>query len=135
MLRLIMVLVLCLHLLLPIAAQAQVVMRNPLNYSLAEYGLMLGVAIAGGVVSWIRKVRAGEYPAWSLGQLIGEMAISAFAGLLTFWGCEYLNAPQLLTASLAGISGLASSKVLTMAEAAGQRFVEKRLGIGQEGQP
>lgn len=127
LLRLTFTVILCAHLLLPIAVQAQTTIRNPLNYSLAEYGLMLGVAIAGGVVSWIRKVRAGEYPAWSLGQLIGEMAISAFAGLLTFWGCEYIGAPQLLTASLAGISGLASSKTLTMAETWAQKWMERKL--------
>lgn len=133
MLRLIFAVILCAHLLLPIAAHAQSAMRNPLSYSLAEYGLMLGVAIAGGVVAWIRKVRSGEYPAWSLGQLIGEMAISAFAGLLTFWGCEYFNAPQLLTASLAGIAGLASSKFLTLAESAAQRWLERRLNLPKEG--
>jgi hypothetical protein len=127
MYRLIVTAILCAHLLMPIAAQAQSAVRNPLSYSLAEYGLMLGVAIAGGIVAWIRKVRAGEYPAWSLGQLIGEMAISAFAGLLTFWGCEYIGAPQLLTASLAGISGLASSKTLTMAETWAQRWLERKL--------
>jgi uncharacterized membrane protein len=127
--RILITLVLCLYLLMPIAVQAQTTMRNPLSYSLAEYGLMLGVAIAGGVVAWIRKVRAGEYPAWSLGQLVGEMCISAFAGLLTFWGCEWMQVPQILTASMAGIAGLASSKFLSIAEAAAQRVVEKRLGV------
>lgn len=129
MLRLIFIFVLCAHLLLPIAAQAQAAMRNPLSYSLAEYGLMLGVAIFGGIVAWIRKVRTGDYPAWSLGQLVGEMTISAFAGLLVFWGGEYGGLPQLLTASLAGIAGMASSKFLTMAENFAQRVIEKRLGI------
>lgn len=129
MLRILFTVLLCLHLILPIAAHAQSTMRNPLSYSLAEYGLMLGVAILGGIVAWIRKVRAGEYPAWSLGQLIGEMAISAFAGLLTFWGCEYFSFPQLLTASLAGISGLASSKFLSMAEAGAQKWLEKKIGL------
>ncbi len=132
MFRLVFPLILCAHLLLPMTAYAQSAMRNPLSYSLAEYGLMLGVAIFGGLVSWVRKVRAGEYPAWSLGQLIGEMAISAFAGLLTFWGCEYVGAPQLLTASLAGIAGLASSKFLALAESGAQRWLERRLYLPKD---
>ncbi len=127
-LRFIFTVLLCMHLLLPIAAHAQSTMKNPLTYSLAEYGLMLGVAIFGGVVAWVRKVRAGEYPAWSLGQLVGEITVSAFAGLLTFWGCEYIGLPQLVTASLAGISGLASSKFLSMAETGAQRWLEKKIG-------
>lgn len=133
--RILINLILCAHLLMPAAAFAQEKMRNPLSYSLAEYGLMLGVAIAGGIVAWIRKVRTGEYQPWSLGQLIGEMAISAFAGLLCFWGCEYLALPQLLTASLAGISGLASSKLLATAEAWAQRMFEKRLGMDHGAKP
>jgi hypothetical protein len=133
--RFVFMLVLCAHLLQPIAAQAQTSMRNPLSYSLQEYGLMLGVAIFGGVVAWIRKVRAGDYPAWSLGQLVGEMALAAFAGLLTFWGGEYWGAPQLLTASLAGVAGLASSRFLGLAEAWAQKYIEKRLGLTKAGQP
>ncbi len=135
MARLIFALILSAHLLMPVAVMAQDKMRNPLNYSLSEYGLMLGAAIAGGIVAWIRKVRTGEYQAWSLGQLIGEMAVSAFAGLLTFWVCEWMAWPQLLTASLAGISGLASSKFLSIAEAFAQRTFEKRLGLEPEQKP
>lgn len=127
--RFLFTLVLCMHLLMPLATMAQEKMRNPLNYSLAEYGLMLGVAILGGIVSWIRKVRAGEYPAWSLSQLVGEMATSAFAGLLTFWACEAYSLPPLLTACFAGMSGLASSKVLSLAEGFAQRRAERLLGL------
>lgn len=127
------ILVLCAYLLMPIAAQAQAHIRNPLNVTVAEYGLMLGIAIAGGIVTWIRKVRSGEYPAWSIAQLVGEMATSAFAGLLTFWACEAWGAPLMVTACLAGMGGLASSKLLTVAETAAQRYAERRLGIRPNG--
>jgi uncharacterized membrane protein len=131
MLRLLIAVVLCLHLLAPIAVQAQGTMRSPLNVPLAEYGVMLGIAVAGGVVAWIRKVRSGEYPSWSLSQLVGEMATSAFAGMLTFWGCEAYGAPLMITACLAGMSGLASSKLLSLAESAALRHAERKLGIRQ----
>lgn len=132
--RLLIIFILCMHLLTPIAVHAQTAMRNPLNYSLQEYGLMLGVAIFGGVVSWYRKVRRGEIPSWGLGYLIGEMTLSAFAGLLTFWVCEYWGAPQILTACMAGINGLASAKILTVAENYAQRMMERKLGMEQRKQ-
>ncbi len=135
MLRLIFTLLLCAHLLMPIAANAQSAMRSPLAYSLAEYGLMLGIAIFGGVVSWYRKVRRGEIPSWGLGYLIGEMTLSAFSGLLVFWICEWRQVPQILTASLAGVAGLSSAKLLTLAENFAQRMAEKKLGITAEKGP
>jgi hypothetical protein len=133
LLRSIFTMLLCAHLLLPIAAHAQTSgMRNPLQISLAEYGLMLSVAILGGLVGWIRKVNAGELPPWSLAQLIGEMVISAFAGLLTFWGCTAVDMPLAVIAPLAGMAGLAGSKGLVLAERYAQKFAERRLGLDKD---
>lgn len=127
--RILLSIVLCLHLLAPIAAHAQVAVRSPLHVPLAEYGLMLGVAILGGLVSWIRKVRAGELAPWSLSQLIGEMVIAAFAGLLTFWACDWAGLPTTVTACLTGISGMAGSKGLVLAEQAAEMWFKRRAGL------
>jgi hypothetical protein len=132
--RLIFIVVLCMHLLLPIAAQAQAAVRNPLQITVAEYGLMIGVAILGGLVTWIRKVKAGELPPWSIAQLIGEMVISGFAGLLTFWGCTAVDMPLVVIAPLAGMAGLAGSKGLVLAEKYAQKFAERRLGLDKDSQ-
>lgn len=133
--RLLFSLILCAHLLAPIGAHAQQTLRNPLQISLAEYGLMLGVAIFGGLVGWIRKVKSGELPPWSLAHLIGEMVTSAFGGLLTFWACTAIGLPMVVIAALAGMAGLAGSKGLALAERAAQRFAERRLGLQNESQP
>ena len=133
MYRLIFTVVLCAHLLLPIAAHAQAAMRNPLQITLAEYGLMIGVAILGGFVGWIQKVKAGKLPPWSLANLIGEVVISGFAGLLTFWGCTALDLQLTVTAALAGMSGLLGSKGLVIAEQAAERFMERKLGMHKDG--
>jgi hypothetical protein len=132
MYRLIITLILSLHLLMPIAAFAQAGMRNPLQISLSEYGLMLSVAILGGLVGWIRKVKSGDLPPWSLAQLIGEMVISAFGGLLTFWACTAIGLQLVVIAPLAGMAGLAGSKGLALAERYAQKFAERRLGLDSE---
>jgi hypothetical protein len=132
MYRLIFAVILSMHLLMPIAAHAQSTMRNPLQISLAEYGLMLSIAILGGLVSWIRKVKSGDLPPWSLAQLIGEMVISAFAGLLTFWAATAIGMQLVVIAPLAGMAGLAGSKGLALAERYAQKFAERRLGLDND---
>lgn len=111
-----------LYLLAPISAWAEP--RDPLSYSLRQYALMLGIALLGGIVSWYAKVRRGEVRAWSILQLVGELATSAFAGLMAFWICEQLASPPLLTASLVGIAGHMGTRAI----AALETFAQRRWG-------
>ncbi|SFB73963.1 LydA holin phage, holin superfamily III [Polaromonas sp. OV174] len=131
MTKLILTFFLCLHLLMPLAVQAQNIIKTPLSYSLQEYGIVLATALLGGLASWWMKVRRGEVLAWSISALIGELCVSAFAGMLAFWSCEYLNFHPLLTASIVGMSGHAGAKGLSWLESVGQRVIEKKLGIDQ----
>mgnify|MGYP000069429623 FL=1 len=99
--------------------------KDPLNYPLRQYALVLAVAILGGVASWIAKVRSGRVHAWHLMSLIGELCTSALAGLLCFWLCEWQGFSPLLTASLVGIAGHMGTRALTLAE----KVAERRWGI------
>lgn len=128
--RILVEILLCLHLLaLPIGAWAQSVSpKDPLSYPLRTYGFMLAVAILGGVVSWYAKVRRNEIPASSMFHLIGEVTTSAFAGMLTFFACEYANFPQILTAALVGVSGHMGAKLISMAEDAAKRRIDRAAG-------
>lgn len=129
MTRLTLTLILCLHLLLPIIAQAQQVLKTPLSYSLQEYGIVLATALLGGLANWWIKVRRGEMLGWSIAALIGELCVSAFAGLTAFWLCEWWGMPPLLTAAIVGMAGHAGARGLNALEAIGQRVIERRLGI------
>lgn len=127
MTRTILSIVLCLHLLTPAAvwAQAQNAVRNPLDYSLKQYGLVLGFALLGGFVGWYNKVRAGVIPGWSINHLIGELCTSAFAGLITFWICEWANFAPLLTAAFTGVMGHMGTRGVSLLE----EFASKRFGV------
>lgn len=129
MTRFLITLILCLHLLTPVMAQAQQAMKTPLSYSLSEYGVVLATALLGGVASWSMKVRRSELLLWSLSSLIGELCVSAFAGLLAFWICEWLEIKPLLTAALVAMAGHAGARGISWAELLAQRLIEKRLGI------
>jgi hypothetical protein len=125
--RLIYTIVLCLHMLMPIAVWAQVRLKEPLDYSLRQYGVILGIALLGGIVNWYSKVRKGEIPLWSISHLVGEMATSAFAGLLCFWLCEGAGLAPLVTAALAGMSGHLGAKALDLVEEWGLKRARKSL--------
>lgn len=129
MTRLLITLILCLHLLTPMVVYAQSVVRSPVSYSLQEYGFVLGTALLGGLASFWIKVRKGEVLMWNLSALIGELCVSAFAGLIAFWLCEYLNLNPLLTSAIVGMSGHAGAKGLVWLESLGQRVVERKFGL------
>jgi hypothetical protein len=90
--------------------------QDPLDYPVKQYGFVLVVALLGGLVSWIRKVRKGELGAYNLHHLIGELATSAFAGLLMFWFCVYVNAPGPLMACLVGVAGHMGTRAISLIE-------------------
>lgn len=108
-------------LLAPIARAAT---KDPLDYPLRQYGFMLAVALLGGLVSWLAKVRAGQTQAWHLMGLIGELCTSAFAGLLAFWLCEWASTPSILTAPLVGIAGHMGTRAIATFE----DFAQRRWG-------
>jgi hypothetical protein len=123
------------HMLLPATVWAQSVLKTPLSYSLREYGMVLAVAILGGIASFWGKVRRGELALFNISALIGELCMSAFAGLMAFYLCEWWGMPPLLTAAIVGMSGHAGARGLTWLESLGQRAIEKRLGIEPEQKP
>lgn len=119
--RIIALIVLCLALLAPLASRAADATKDPLNYPLRQYGLMLGIALFGGLVSWFAKVRKGELAAWNVMQLVGELCTSAFSGLVAFWMCEYLSSPPVLTAALVGVAGHMGTRAIQLFESAAQK--------------
>lgn len=126
---------LCLCLLAPIACQAQAsVAKDAFSFPLRTYGLMLATAILGGFVSWYSKVQRGEVSPGSVFHLIGEITTSAFVGLVTFWVCEYMNLPQLVTAPIVGVAGHMGAKAITLAERILQKRVADKAGVSTNDQ-
>lgn len=100
-----------------LANTVQSIAKDPFEYPLKWYGYILGISIAGGAVAWWRRVRRGEIAFAHVRDLIGELATSGFAGILTFWVCESLGVPLILTAPLAGIAGHMGGRAIDLLEA------------------
>lgn len=100
--------------------------RTPFDYEFLTYVWVMGLAAFGGVVNFSRKMREGAVRAFNLTEFIGEIATSAFAGLLTFWLTEAADMDKLLAAVLIAVSGHMGSRAIFMIEKAWQRKVENK---------
>ena len=104
--------------------------KNPLDYPIRTWMFVLLMALLGGLASWVGKVRKGEVAAHNLFALIGEFVVAALAGLIAFLLCDYLDAPLGITGALSGLAGHAGAQALALFEAAVQRGVLERWGVG-----
>lgn len=86
-------------------------------------------ASVGGVISFWQKVRAGQARWFNVGELLGEMATSAFVGLITGLLCEAGKFPAPLTWALVGITGHAGGRAIFWLERMLQKVAEKQFGV------
>jgi hypothetical protein len=95
-------------------------MENPIlepektitGYALLTYAWVLALSTWGGLVHYLSKVRAGAIARFNITELIGDMFVSGFTGLLTFWMCEAAGFNELTTAVCVGISGHMGARMI-----------------------
>lgn len=89
--------------------------KDPQNYTLIGYLLISVAAIWGGVVAHLQHIRKENKPfVWR--EMIMQVSISGFAGMLTSLLCWYIEAPTPLAGFMAGISGFMGSRALSILE-------------------
>lgn len=69
------------------------------------YVWFLVLAIWGGTVNYLSRIKQGKVEVFSFAELVGEWAISGFAGLLTAYICTEMNLSWHMTAVMTGIAG------------------------------
>lgn len=89
------------------------------------YLWVFGLASLGGAASFVRRVRSGQAKYSNIVELIGELVVSAFAGLVTFFLCQSADFDDMLTAAFVAISGHMGTRIIFMFEA----YLLKRFGI------
>lgn len=98
-------------------AFAQAPDRGPFDHALlGAYAWIIGVSLLGGFASFYRRVKSGETKWVNLSELVGELATSAVAGLITFWLCKSAGLGEWTTAAFVGIAGHMGSRALFVFE-------------------
>jgi hypothetical protein len=90
--------------------------KDPTSYSLLTYAWVFMLAILGGIVNFMHKLKAGHTRVFNFVEFIGELVTSAFAGVITFWLCENAGISPLMTAAFVGVSGHMGSRAIFMLE-------------------
>lgn len=99
--------------------------KDPFSYTLVTYFWVLGISVFGGISAYIRKIRQGIISRFSLHELIGEMVISAFVGIVTFYLCEYAHIYGALSAALIAIASHMGSRAILIFETAADRAFKR----------
>lgn len=99
--------------------------KGVLDYSLLTYAWVFLLSAWGGVASFINKVRSGVVRPFNVAELIGEIGISGFVGLLTFWMCQAAGFNELQTAVCVGISSHMGTRGLFRLE----QFFTRKFGL------
>lgn len=90
--------------------------KGPESYAWFTYLWVFGLSSLGGFVAFMRKVKEGNARAWNFAEFFGEIATSAFAGVMTFYLCEAGGFSPLRTAAFVGIAGHMGSRALFQLE-------------------
>jgi len=98
--------------------------KNPLNIATITYWWVFILAIFGGLVNYIQRVRMQRARVWTLTELIGEIVIAAFAGVITFYICVHFRFEAVLTAALVGMSGHMGGRAIQLFESYIERLVK-----------
>ena len=109
----------------PIITTAADASKDPTTYGLLTYMWVFGLSSWGGFVSFMRKRRQGVARPFNIAEFFGEIATSAFAGVLTFYLAESAGLPQLMTAAMVAISGHMGGRAVFLIE----RWMERKFSV------
>lgn len=82
------------------------------GFQILTYAWVIGLSTWGGLVNYISKIKSGQIARFNITELIGDMFISGFTGVLTFWMCEAAGFNELTTAVCVGISGHMGARMI-----------------------
>ncbi len=82
------------------------------SFQILTYAWVIGLSTWGGLVNYISKIKSGAIARFNITELIGDVTISGFTGVLTFWMCQAAGFNELTTAVFVGISGHMGARMI-----------------------
>ena len=58
--------------------------KSVTGFALLTYAWVLALSMWGGIVNYISKIKSGDIARFNITELIGDIFVSGFTGLLTF---------------------------------------------------
>ncbi|QBQ74665.1 holin [Burkholderia phage BcepSauron] len=92
--------------------------KDPFGYGLSTYAWVFGLAIFGGAVKYLNNGQDFRFVT-----LVRDLITAGFAGLMTFWACEWFNIDGPIAAILIATAGLMGTRAIALFES----FYTKRL--------
>lgn len=102
--------------------------QDPMFWKRATWILAGGMAIMGGLVNWVGRVRRGKTQPTNIIELVGEVLTSGFVGVGVFMALNAYDQPVGLCAAGAGIGGHMATRLLYFIEEAIKQKIEHLKG-------
>lgn len=96
-----------------------------LDYPILTLAWVGGLSVLGGIAHYIKRVHSGATKAFSIAELVGELFISGFVGLMTFFICDSQGIDIRMTAVAVGMSGHFGSRSIYVIE----QYLQHKVGI------
>ncbi len=80
------------------------------------YLFVVFISSWGGLVNIIQRYRLSKERRFNLIEIVGELTISAFAGMIVYYFCTWIKLDGNLMAGIVGLAGHMGSRVIYMLE-------------------
>jgi len=85
------------------------------------------LSVFGAVTNYIRKARAGKIERFSISELIGDITISFFLGVVTFLICKGAGVDDYITAGIIGLVSHMGTRGIVIVEDALSQIMPKLI--------
>ena len=103
-------------------------LRDPENWSLITWALVLGVGMMGGMVRWLNNVKNGNPRAFGFFGCFVEVFSSGFIGLMAFYLARSIGFNFELSLFFVGIAGHYGVRFLYRVQTIIEKQMEDRYG-------
>lgn len=107
--------------------------KDPQTYTLLQYAWVVGLAVWGGAVGYLQKIRKAGEP-FRFGTFLGELVTSSLAGMLAFFLCEIADVGGLAAAILIAIAGHTGGEFVSIVRGGVWSRYGSRLGVEEQPQ-
>lgn len=99
--------------------------KDPNSYEIITYLWVIGLSAWGSVVQVLRRATSDLPFAKKMQLIVAEIVVSTFAGMVTFFLCEWAQLDKMLSAALIAISGHMGARAIILTEKFAEKFLAK----------